>query len=117
MNDFVRLHYTYLKDKRKPYEPTEHIEIECDLVGGSSPFHCDCRFKIGLVCLGGIVYNEYASDHCTRMSYLSHRFRINGKVYDLRQYHGNEEAYDAFIAMIEENITPQEVIDIEDSVL
>lgn len=117
MNDFVRKHWDGIGGKRM-YEPIEPIEIECDLnSGGSAPFRCDCRFKLGLVSLNGIVYNEHASDHCVKMSYLSHRFRINGKVYDMRQYRSNEEAFDPFVAMVEENITPQEVIDVEDIVL
>ena len=118
MNDFVKQHSSHITVKR-PYEPAEPIEIECDLDSSllSTPFCCDCRFKLGLVCLGGIVYNEYASDHCARMTYLNHRYRINGKIYDLRQYRDNEEAFDPFVAMVEENITPQEVIDVEDIVL
>ena len=86
------------------YEPTEPIEIECDLNSGSELFCCYYRFKPGLVCLDGIVYNEHASDHCVKMYYLNHRFRINGKIYDLRQYRNNEEAFDPFVAMVEENI-------------
>ncbi len=116
MNDFVKRHWDG-NGGRRMYEPPEPIEIECDLYSGTRPFHCDCRFKLGLVTLGGIVYNEHASDHCVKMSYLCHRFRINGNEYDLRQYHDNEEAFDPFVAMVEENITPQEVIDVEDIVL
>lgn len=116
MNDFVKRHWDGTGGERL-YEPTEPIEIECDLSGGSAPFNCDCGFKLGLVCLNGIVYNEYVSDHCVKMYYLNHRFRINGKIYDLRQYRNNEEAFDPFVAMVEENITPQEVIDVEDIVL
>lgn len=117
MNDFVRRFYERVEDKSRPYEPIEPIEIECDLDNGSSQFHRDCTFKVGLVCLGGVVYNEYASDQCARMSRLNHRFRINGKVYDLRGYRDKNKVYDAFIAMIEEHITPQEVIDVEDIIL
>lgn len=116
MNDFVKHHSSHITVKR-PYEPAEPIEIECDLDNGSLPFHMDCKFKVGLVCLGGIVYNEYASDHCARMTYLNHRYRINGKIYDLRQYNGNEEAYGPFIAMIEENLPTEVAIDLEDIVL
>ena len=116
MNDFVRKHWDG-NGGRRIYEPAEPIEIECDLHNGSAQFRCDCRFKPGLVSLNGIVYNEYASDHCVKLCYLCYRFRINGKIYDLRQYRGNEEAFDPFVAMVEENITPQVVIDVEDIVL
>lgn len=116
MNDFVRKHWNGISGGRL-YEPIEPIEIECDLNSGSASFRCDCRFKLGLVSLRGIVYNELASDHCVKMSYLSHRFRINGKVYDLRKYRSNEEAFDPFVTMVVENIIPQEVIDVEDIVL
>ena len=58
MNDFVRKHWVGIGGSRL-YEPTEPIEIECDLNSGSAPFRCDCRFKLGMVSLGGIVYNEY----------------------------------------------------------
>lgn len=116
MNDFVRQHSSHITVER-PYEPAEPIEVECDLNSGSLPFHVYCKFKVGLVCLGGIVYNEYASDHCARMTYLNHRFRINGKIYDLCKYKDNEAAFDPFVAMVEENLTPQEVIDVEDIVL
>jgi hypothetical protein len=116
MNDFVRHHSSYITVER-PYEPAEPIEVECDLDRGSDPFQVYCKFKVGLVCLGGIVYNEYASDHCARMTYLSHRFRINGKEYDLRQYRDNEEAYGPFIAMLEENLPTEVAINLEDIVL
>lgn len=116
MNDFVRHHSSCIRVNR-PYEPIEPIEVECDLDRGSAPFHVYCKFKVGLVCLDGIVYNEYASDHCARMTYLNHRYRINGKIYDLRQYSNNEEAYGPFIAMIEENLLTEVAIEIEDIVL
>lgn len=116
MNDFVKRHWDG-NGGRRMYEPSEPIEIECDLSSGSRPFHCDCRFKLGLVTLGGIVYNEYASDHCVKMSWMSHKFRINGKIYDLCQYRDNEAAFDPFVAMVEENLPAEVVIDVEDIVL
>lgn len=116
MNEFVRQHSSHITVER-PYEPAEPIEVECDLDRGSGPFHVYCKFKVGLVCLGGIVYNESASDHCARMTYLNHRYRINGKEYDLRQYRNNEEAYEPFIAMIEENLPTEVAINLEDIVL
>lgn len=119
MNDFVRLYYNRFGEElaKNLYEPTEHIRIEADFNSSDVPFDPYMRFNLGIVCNGGIIYNEKGSDGCVRMSCITHRFRINDKVYDFTKYKSNEEALPAFIAMVEENIAPQEVIDVEDIVL
>lgn len=115
MNDFVR-HYAEHIDKTGLYEPSEPILIETDF-NSSGPFDPYMRFKLGIVCNAGIIYNEKASDGCSYMTYLTHRYRINGKVYDLTKYENNIQALPAFIAMVEENIDTPEALDLDDIIL